>query len=245
MVPSHERHYVERTLQYDALISYEDAGGAIPRAIAEILDHAGLDVVDLGAGTGRLARLLAGDARSVVLLDGWGRMLDTAAVKMHREGHENWTIRVSDLRRLSLPDRSADLVVSGWSICYVASSNQPSHRENLALVISEIRRVLRPGGTAIIFETLGAGEPGPRPPDSLTTYFRSLEREYGFSHRWIRTDYRFASPQEARRLSAFFGKEMPSKLVGPRGTVLPECTGVWWRAFPDDATAERNTAANR
>jgi ubiquinone/menaquinone biosynthesis C-methylase UbiE len=231
-VPDHEKVYVERALRYDELISYEDANGAIPRAISDIVDHAGLDVVDLGAGTGRLASLLAREARSVILIDGWGRMLDTAAVKMHRAGFENWTIRVSDLRRLPLPDGSADLIVSGWSICFVASSNQPDHRDDLRAVVNEIERVLRPGGTAIIFETLGTGSPKPRPPDSLVPYFAALEGEYGFEHRWIRTDYAFASPEEARDLSAFFfGREMPSKLIGPDRTDLPGCTGVWWRRF--------------
>ncbi len=228
----HEEIYAGRALRYDDLISHEDKAGAIPRAISEIADHAGLDVVDLGAGTGRLAGLLAATARSLVLLDGSGRMLEAAAVKLNRAGHANWTVRVSDLRYLPLEDDSADLLVSGWSICYVASSNQPDHEENLRAVIREIERVLRPGGTAIIFETLGTGNTQPQPPDSLTGYYTALEEEYGFHHRWLRTDYAFPSPEKARDLSAFFfGQEMPPKLTGPSGTDLPECTGVWWRSF--------------
>lgn len=231
-MPDHDEIYAERALKYDYLISWEDKDGAIPRAISEIVDPTGLDAVDLGAGTGRLANLLAPKARSVVLIDGWGRMLDTAAVKMHRAGYENWTIRVSDLRRPPLEDNSADLIVSGWSICYVASSNQPNHENNLRTVIREIERVLRPGGTAIIFETLGTGSTHPQPPDSLTGYYAALEDELGFRHRWLRTDYAFPSPEEARDLTAFFfGPEMPPKLTGPTGTDLPECTGLWWRAF--------------
>ena len=232
-MPDHEKIYVEQSPRYDDLISWEDADGAIPRAMSEILDHTGLDVVDLGAGTGRLANMLASRAGSVVLLDGSGRMLDTAAVKMNRAGHRNWTIRVSDLRHLPLQADSADLIVSGWSVCYVASSNQPDHAGNLKAVMGEIERVLRPGGSAVIFETLGTGNTEPQPPDSLTFYYAALEEEYGFDHRWMRTDYKFASPEEARDLRAFFfGGEMPAKLTGPDSTDLPECTGVWWRSFP-------------
>ena len=233
-MPDHEEVYAGRVLRYDALISHEDKDGAIPRAIFEIVDPAGLDVVDLGAGTGRLASLVAAEARSVVMLDGSGQMLKAAAVKLNRAGHANWTVRVSDLRYLPLEDASADLVVSGWSICYVASSNQPNHEENLRAVVHEIERVLRPGGTAIIFETLGTGSPNPQPPDSLTEYYALLESEYGFAHRSIRTDYHFPSPEDARDLSAFFfGPEMPSKLTGSNGADLPECTGLWWRVFSE------------
>ena len=230
---NHEQVYAEETRKYDHLISREDLDGAIPDALETIVDPAGLDVVDVGAGTGRLARLLAPKAGSVVLVDRSGEMLKTAAAQLHAAGHRNWTVRVADQRSLPLPDRSADLVVSGWSICYVASSNQPDHPGNLAAVMREIERVLRPGGTAVIFETLGTGSSEPSPPDSLTDYFRLLQEEYGFDARWIRTDYRFASYEEAQDLSGFFfGEEMRVALGGADGTDLPECTGVWWRAFP-------------
>ena len=229
----HERVYVDQTQRYDDLISREDVDGAIPGAIRTIVDHAGLDVIDLGAGTGRLARLLAPKARSVVLLDRSGEMLKTAAASLNGAGHQNWTVKVADQRYPPLADRSADLVVSGWSICYVASSNRPDHRDNLAAVMRGIERVLRPGGTAIIFETLGTGFTEPGQPGSLADYFRLLGKEYGFDHRCIRTDYRFASPEEARDLSGFFfGEEMLPALAGDDGTALPECTGVWWRKFP-------------
>lgn len=232
-MPDHEQVYAGETRRYDDMISREDPDGAIPGALEAIVDPAGLDVVDVGAGTGRLARLLAPKAKSVVLVDRSGEMLKTAAAKLHEAGHSNWTIRVADQRYLPLPDLSADLVVSGWSICYVASSHQPDHRSNLAAVMREIGRVLRPGGTAVIFETLGTGFSEPNPPDFLADYFLLLEGEYGFEGRWIRTDYRFASSEEARDLSAFFfGEEMLVALRGADGTDLPECTGVWWRAFP-------------
>lgn len=232
-MPDHEQVYAGETRRYDDMISREDPDGAIPGALEAIVDPAGLDVVDVGAGTGRLARLLAPKAKSVVLVDRSGEMLKTAAAKLHEAGHRNWTIRVADQRSLPLPDLSADLVVSGWSICYVASSNQPDHRGGLAAVMREIWRVLRPGGTAVIFETLGTGFSEPSPSDSLADYFVLLEGEYGFERRWIRTDYRFATPEEARDLSGFFfGEEMLAALRGADGTDLPECTGVWWRAFP-------------
>jgi ubiquinone/menaquinone biosynthesis C-methylase UbiE len=45
--------------RYEVLISREDHQENIPRALDEIISAAGLDVVDLGAGTGRLTVMLA------------------------------------------------------------------------------------------------------------------------------------------------------------------------------------------
>jgi hypothetical protein len=96
----------------------------------------------------------------------------------------------------------------------------------------EIQRVLRPGGTVIIFENFGTGAETPDPPDFLQAYYNALVQEYGFEHRWIRTDYQFADVEEAEQLTRFFfGNEIADKAVNKHGVHLPECAGVWWRVF--------------
>ena len=156
-------------------------------------------------------------------------MLRVTADRLREVGLSNWSTEVADHRNLPLADRSADLIVSGWSVCYLASSNDPDWERNLADVIGEIRRVLRPGGTAILFETMGTGYETPNPPDFLRPYYDSLERDYGFSHRWIRTDYEFEDIGQAERLSRFFfGDELADKVVRDSLVRLPECAGIWW-----------------
>lgn len=101
---------------------------------------------------------------------------------------------VADHRNLPVDSSSVDLIVSGWSISYLANSGAEDCHENLRLVMAELWRVFRSGGTMIILETMGTGTETPNPPHFLTDYYAGLEQqEYGFSYRWIRTDYVFDS----------------------------------------------------
>ena len=54
-MPSQEQIYLTEAEQYEALVSREDYQSNIFRALDEIVNVDGLDVLDLGAGTGRLA----------------------------------------------------------------------------------------------------------------------------------------------------------------------------------------------
>ena len=77
-----------------------------------------------------------------------------------------------------------------------------------------MRRVLRPGGTIIIIETLGTGETEPHPmADWFAEYFDFLENDLGFQSTWIRTDFKFDSlDQAAATISFFFGDEWDEKV---------------------------------
>jgi hypothetical protein len=47
----------------------------------------------------------------------------------------------------------------------------------------------------------------------------------------LRTIYRFASVQEAAELTRFFfGEEMAADVLEKGKQIVPECTGIWWRA---------------
>ena len=61
--------------RYEALIAREDYQGNILRAIEEILKVDGLDILDLGAGTGRLTLLLVSRAKSIRSFDASAEML--------------------------------------------------------------------------------------------------------------------------------------------------------------------------
>ena len=96
--------------------------------------------------------------------------------------------------------------------------------------MAEMKRVLRPGGTAVIFETLGTGSEEPNPPtETLAAYYAYLENEQGFSTTWIRTDYQFESVSEAGELAGFFfGDDLAAQVTANEWVILPECTGIWW-----------------
>jgi ubiquinone/menaquinone biosynthesis C-methylase UbiE len=222
--------YESQAAQYQRLIDREDYEGHILPAIAAIRPLAGIDVVELGAGTGRLTRLLAPHVGSIRAYDTSPAMLNVARDLLTRDGVKNWQLEVADHRKLPAADASADLVIGGWTICYAALWSKGEWEADLDAVLAEMGRVLRPGGSIVILETLGTGHETPHPPSELEPYFARLA-ELGFKQTWIRTDYRFASQEEAVELTRFFfGDALANPLAKDGATVLPECTGVWWRS---------------
>src|SRR5262245_54447339 len=105
--------------RYEALIAREDYQGNIVHALDEIVKVEGLDVIDIGAGTGRLAVMLAARARSMRAFDVAEDMLRVCRERLTASGRSNWQVDVADHRSLPVENHSADLVVSGWSVAYL------------------------------------------------------------------------------------------------------------------------------
>jgi ubiquinone/menaquinone biosynthesis C-methylase UbiE len=140
MSDQQRRIYQSEGERYEALISREDYRGNIPGAIDEIVNVDGLDILDLGAGTGRLTLLLAPRARSIRAFDASAGMLRVCRERLIASGLSNWQVDVADHRQLPVQDHSADLVVSGWSVSYLAVWDQ----EHGAV---ELDKRTRPAGT--------------------------------------------------------------------------------------------------
>jgi len=215
--------------RYEALIFREDHLGNIPRALDEIINVEGRDIVDLGAGTGRLTMMLAPRARFINSFDISDHMLDVTRSRLKALGLNNWRVEVADHRSVPLADDSVDLVVSGWSVSYLAVWNPDSWRAELEKWLEEMKRVLRPNSHIVLFESLGTGNESPIRLPHLENYYPWLD-EMGFQNKWIRTDYHFESLDEAVELAGFFfGEEMADQVRAGRSVILPECTGVWWK----------------
>jgi ubiquinone/menaquinone biosynthesis C-methylase UbiE len=216
--------------RYEALISREDYQRNIPRAIDEIVKIDGLDILDLGAGTGRLTLLLARRAHAMRSFDASAEMLRVCRERLIASGLSNWQVDVADHRQLPITDHAADLVVSGWSVAYLVVWHPETWRDELAKWMAEMQRVLKPGGHIILFESLGTGNEEPIQLEHLKNYYPWLD-EAGFKNKWIRTDYQFESVEEAADLAGFFfGDDMAARVIQRRSAILPECTGVWWKS---------------
>ena len=214
--------------RYEALIAREDYQGNIQKALDEILPVDGLDVLDIGAGTGRLALLLASRTRSMRAYDVAEEMLRVCRSRLSASGLSNWDAQVADHRALPVPDHSADLVVSGWSVSYLAVWNPETWRAELEKWMVEMRRVLRPRGHIVLFESLGTGNESPVRLEHLHNFYAWLD-ETGFQFKSIRTDYKFKSLAEAEELSRFFfGDDLGDAVLANQWNILLECTGVWW-----------------
>jgi len=214
--------------RYDALISREDYQGNVMKALEEIVTPDGLDILDLGAGTGRLTVMLAPRAKTVQAFDVSEEMLRVCRQKLEASGLSNWRVEVADHRQLPVEDASVDLVVSGWSVAYLHVWNPDTWRDELEKWLGEMKRILRRDSYIVLFESLGTGSEAPIELEHLKEYYPWLEGA-GFQKKWIRTDYKFASVGEAEELSRFFfGDELADKVRVDNSVILPECTGVWW-----------------
>ncbi len=222
--------YQHQAGRYEQLVACEDHQGHILPALNKIRPLAGLEVVEMGAGTGRLTCRLLPLVKHIQAFDLSRSMLDVAVAKLETLGLDNWGVAVGDNRRLPVADGVADIALAGWSFGHSTAWAGAGWREEIGQAVGEMRRLLRPGGTAIILETLGTGFETPRPPtQALADYYAFLENDLGFDATWIRTDYKFESLAEAEALLRFFfGDEMAQKVIENQWLIVPECTGLWW-----------------
>lgn len=228
-MPDNKTVYAHHGNEYEALIAREDYQGAILSALRDITSLDNRVVLDLGAGTGRLACMLAPLVARVYAFDIAPDMLRVAREKLTESGLANWEVNIADHRQLPVDDHSADLIVSGWSVSYLAVWNSDTWREELDKAFTEMKRVLKPGSFVVLFESLGTGNESPAKLEHLKNFYPWLD-EAGFQKKWIRTDYKFESLDEAEYLSRFFfGDELGDKVRKKNWVVLPECTGVWWK----------------
>jgi ubiquinone/menaquinone biosynthesis C-methylase UbiE len=232
-MPSEKEVYEKHAVDYEALVSHEDVQGNILKSVEEIIDLDGLDVLDLGTGTGRLAWLLAPFVQTMLAFDLSPHMLGIACEKLRSSAQGMmspllWLAAASDHRFLPLGTQSVDLITSGWSVSYLTIWYPEHWRQEADAWLGEARRVLRKNGTIILFESLGTGNESPQRLAHLENFYNWLD-DRGFRNKWIRTDYLFESPEKAAETAGFFfGSELKVRILKERITILPECTGVWW-----------------
>lgn len=234
-MPDHfKRIYRHQAERYDRLVAREDAHGNLFRALNEIVPLSGLEVVEFGAGTGRLTRLLSVLVNRIHAFDIEPAMLRQLAPQMRATGMANWFAALGDNGRMPLASNCVDLVIEGWSFAHVIGWYPKDWLARTDAMLAEMTRILKPGGTAILIETLGTGRRRPQPPTpELAELYAYWQAQFGFQSRWIRSDYQFASPDEAYELTRFFfGDGLADECLAGKDVILPECTGIWWKRIP-------------
>ncbi|HHU09576.1 MAG TPA: class I SAM-dependent methyltransferase [Intrasporangiaceae bacterium] len=99
--------------------------------------------LELGAGTGLLARALADDLGAVTLTDSAARMVEVGLATAHAAGHVDWDGAVVDLGSDPLPPGPYDLVISQLALHHVG---------DVATVLAEVGTVLAPGGRVALVD---------------------------------------------------------------------------------------------
>src|SRR2546423_9527371 len=100
-------------------------------------------VLDLGAGTGDLSFAAAARGARVLAVDLSFGMLAVLSRRATARQRSRVTPLVGNAERLPFPDASVDGVVSGFTVRNVG---------DLPRAFAELRRVLRPGGRAVVLE---------------------------------------------------------------------------------------------
>lgn len=104
------------------------------------------DVVELGCGTGLYTRSYAPRCRRIIATDISPRMVERAARELADLPHVE--VRVADATSTGLPAGSADGVVAVNLLHIVPDA---------AAVLVEVRRLLRPGGVAVLADATAKG----------------------------------------------------------------------------------------
>lgn len=218
---------------YERLVAREDQQGNLFSALNEIRSMYGIDVVEMGAGTGRLTRLLSVMVNQIYAFDIAPAMLHEADNYLQTTGMTNWGLGLADNRQMPVASDTADVIIEGWSFGHVMGWYPDDWRVHIDKMLAEMQRIAKPNGTAILIETMGTGNRQPQPPtDDLARLYDYWQNDLGFNYRWIRTDYQFASLEEADELTRFFfGDELADSIIQGGKVILPECTGIWWKAY--------------
>jgi SAM-dependent methyltransferase len=103
------------------------------------VEASGRDVLDLGTGTGSLARLFARAGARVTGVDPAAPLLEQAR-RLDAEAGVSVEYRVGTAEETGLPDRAFDVVAAGQ--CW--------HWFDAPRAAAEVRRLLRPGGRVVI-----------------------------------------------------------------------------------------------
>lgn len=108
-----------------------------PEVIGNLPDIAGMDVIEMGAGIGRMTADIAPVAKSVIAVDFMQKSTDTNAQNNSHFG--NCEFLCADVTTLEFPAASADLVFSNWLLMYLTD-------DEVAALFQNMLRWTRPGG---------------------------------------------------------------------------------------------------
>lgn len=218
----YEDIYAGHAAAYDELVRHEDHEGNLARFLLGAVQWDGKRVLEPGAGTGRVTAIYQERAGSVLLADRSAHMLDVARARFGSR------VRFAICENLALASLGGqyDVVIEGWSFGHTVTDGAERLEETVDALVAACLGLLAPGGAVVLIETLGSGVAAPGAPnETLRRFYQHLEERHGFARTTLSTEYRFASAEEAARITGFFfGPEFSARV---RSRDVPEFTGVW------------------
>jgi ubiquinone/menaquinone biosynthesis C-methylase UbiE len=228
-MPDYIDIYTNHADKFDYLVSREDYQKNLLRKIFTIRDIRGLEVIELGAGTGRLTFQLCPFVRHVTAFEFMDGLLKLARSKKDLSGTANCTFLKGDNLNVAARNGSADMAIEGWSFPQMLSYSKDVWQATLDHSIEEMKRIVKPGGFIFLIESLGILAEEPVEPKFFSRLYEIFETKYGFKREWVRTDYKFDTAAMAEYYVGFyFGEEAAKHIKEHNLSVVPECTGIWW-----------------
>lgn len=227
-MPTMPEIYQSYSKEYDELVSYEDYQGNLRKFITNDIDIKDKKIIEMGAGTGRITKMLIPTAKSIQVYDGSGHMLEFAKKEL-AEYQSKLSFNVCNNIDIESIKEKADILIEGWSFGHTIIQRFDDFDNTLDKLVKGCLNILNPGGQIIIIETMGTNtEIAKAPSEGLSLFYLELEKSYGFEKRIIRTDYNFKTNQKAKELLGFFfGEELKNSIVFYGEGIVREHTGIW------------------
>ena len=116
---------------------------ALSHALISLLPR--LTIVDLGAGEGTLAQLLAGNARKVIAVDNSPKMVKFGSKLAREHGFKNLEYRLGDLEDPPVAKESVDLVLLSQALHHAIKPER---------AIQSAHRILKKNGRIVVLDLL-------------------------------------------------------------------------------------------
>ena len=143
-IGTHVRDYFERIApRWDSYVASAYEKDLLERLSKLLPWQQGMNVLDVGTGTGYLAEMVAPLSGEVIGVDCSPAMLRSASEKMSAAGHRHVSLREGFAERLPLANSSVDV-----AMCHMLLHHTVSPRTAL----DELVRVVRPGGYLLIID---------------------------------------------------------------------------------------------
>ncbi len=227
-MPDHYQNiYRDQAAAYDRLVRCEDSRGELTMALQALATgFPAARAVEFGAGTGRCTAMIAPHCERIDAYDAAPAMIDVARVRLASFPQAH--CHVAAHLDVAFPPRTADFALAGWTFGHHVGWHPESWREAIGACLDRFESCVRPGGLAIIIETLGSGQTRPVAPNQgLADYYHWLEAR-GYRRTTLRTDYCFDTVAEAvQSIGAFFGPVHAQAVQAAGSREVPECTGLW------------------
>ena len=125
-----------------------------PEFLSSIVSISGVcksdSVIDIASGPGYVAMAFAPQCGRVIGLDATDRFVARASAEAQQRRLDNVAFTLGDAERMTFPEHAFDVAVCRFAFHHFARP---------AVVLNEMRRVIRPGGTIVIVDMVASEDP--------------------------------------------------------------------------------------